>query len=212
MEKILAYLAPGLSDAIIIDRIDILDSTVAHPMIRSCWQCSIEAMPMVPSEHYDFVVAQWLLEHVKDVDSAAHEFARVLRPGGRSCAAVPNPTAPEFILSRYTPYRLHHLLVAGASSPTPTHYAFRRVEELVSILRRAGLTTLVDDRVPCVGRYLHDRASALGRLRLGWLGKGYDRLLIRYGLRGLMGDVFLVAERTAATPHGRASSLEHEFG
>jgi SAM-dependent methyltransferase len=201
LERILAHLAPELTGSIVVDRMDIIDPTLAHPMIRDCWQCSVEAMPMVPSDKYDFVVAQWLLEHVRDVHGAAREFARVLRPGGRLCAAVPNPTAPEFAFSRLTPYRLHRFLVGGTSTPTRTYYAFRHVDELISILRRAGLETLVDDRVPCVGRYLDDRGSLLGRLHLGRLGMGYDRLLMRYGLRSLMGDVFLVAERLPVVAH-----------
>lgn len=193
LETTLSYLEPDLAESIVVDRIDIVDPTLAHPMVRSCWQCSVEDMPMVPSGSYDYVVAQWLLEHVSNVDDAAREFARVLCAGGRLCAAVPNPAAPEFIFARFTPYRLHRLLLGGGQ--TPTCYAFRSIGELLSILRRAGLETVVDDRTSSVGRYLESKGTLLGRARLGPLGRHYDRLLARHGLRMLMGDVFLVAER-----------------
>jgi hypothetical protein len=111
-------------------------------------------------------------------------------------------------VSRLTPHRLHRFLLEGTSTPTPTRYAFRRVAELISILRCAGLDTLVDDRVPCVGRYLDDRGYALGRLCLGRVGMGYDRLLMRYRLRSLMGDVFLVAERPARADHPPPKTTE----
>jgi SAM-dependent methyltransferase len=199
----LSYLAPDLAESIVVDRIDIVDPTLTHPMIRHCWQCSVEGMPMVPSGNYDFVVAQWLLEHVEDVETATREFARVLCPGGRLCAAVPNPAAPEFLFARLAPYKLHRLLVSGDAAPTPTYYAFHSIDELVSVLRRAGLETVVDDRVPCVGRYLGSEGSLLGRARLGLLGRSYDRLLLRHGLRRLMGDVFLVAERPAGAAGGQ---------
>lgn len=187
--RILAYLAPELAESIVVDRVDIIDATVSHPMSRHCWRCSIEDMPMVPSHTYDCISAKWVLEHVEHVDRAAREFARVLRPGGRLFLTVPNPSAPEFILARSTPYAVHRLL-ARRGTPTPTRYAFHTVKGLVSILQSAGFEVPIDDREPGCESYLSALPGGLARV-----GSIYDRFLARYGLRGLMGRVFLVAER-----------------
>jgi len=203
VETTLSHLAPDLAASVVVDRVDIVDPVLTHPMIRHCWQYSVEDMPAVPCGNYDFVVAQWLLEHVKDVAAAAREFARVLHPGGWLCAAVPNPSAPEFVFARLTPHGLHRLLVGGATAPTPTYYTFHSIGDLVSVLRRAGLETIVEDRVPSVGRYLTSEGALIGRARLGQIGGRYDRLLLKHDLRSLMGDVFLVAERLGPSADSR---------
>lgn len=189
LESTLAYLAPDLAQSIVVDRVDIVDARVSNPMTRSCWQCSIEDMPMVPSNTYDCVVAKYVLEHVEHVDRAAREFARVLRPGGRLLVTVPNPSAPEFLLARSTPYAFHRLVVRHGT-PTPTRYAFHTLKELISVLKSADLEVLADEREPGVEKYLAELGDALARL-----GRAYDRFLARYRLRGLMGDAFLMAER-----------------
>jgi len=44
---------------------------------------------------FDAVVAQHVIEHVRDADAALHEWVRVLKPGGRLAIATPNARYPD---------------------------------------------------------------------------------------------------------------------
>jgi SAM-dependent methyltransferase len=47
----------------------------------------IQLMPW-PDNHFDVVIANWMLYHVPDLDRGLQEIARVLRPGGRLVAST----------------------------------------------------------------------------------------------------------------------------
>jgi len=90
-------------------------------------QGSLESAGL-PSGAFDVVIASHVLEHLPDPAAAAAELARILKPGGRLYAAVPNGGALEAAVfgSRWAweaPHHLHHF--------TP--------ESLGRMLDRAGL-------------------------------------------------------------------------
>ena len=49
----------------------------------------IQNMPDIKSESYDCIFCIWVLEHVKNVDSAFSEIFRILKKGGKFIFAVP---------------------------------------------------------------------------------------------------------------------------
>jgi SAM-dependent methyltransferase len=80
-------------------------------------QGSLESARL-PSASFDVVVASHVLEHLPDPAAAAAEIARVLKPGGRLYAAVPNGGALEARVfgSRWAweaPHHLHHFTPAS---------------------------------------------------------------------------------------------------
>jgi SAM-dependent methyltransferase len=54
------------------------------------WQADVQALPF-PDGAFDVVIANHMLYHVPDLPCAVRELARVLRPGGRLCAATNGP-------------------------------------------------------------------------------------------------------------------------
>jgi SAM-dependent methyltransferase len=80
-------------------------------------QGSLESARL-PAASFDFVVASHVLEHLPDPAAAAAEIARILKPGGRLYAAVPNGGALEAAAfgSRWAweaPHHLHHFTPAS---------------------------------------------------------------------------------------------------
>jgi SAM-dependent methyltransferase len=61
----------------------------------------------VPDRSVDLVVANWVLEHVRDPGAAAAEIDRVLRPGGWFCGHTPNRNGYVALGNRIIPAPLH---------------------------------------------------------------------------------------------------------
>src|SRR5262245_65948217 len=93
-------------------------------------------MAPVSSATYDAAFSNYLLEHVEDVRGAIGEIFRVLRPGGVYVASVPNPTALEFRLARWTPLWFHKLVRGHAVGEK--YYSYRSIAGLVKLFENAG--------------------------------------------------------------------------
>jgi len=174
---------------LLCDRADVIDCRVDHPAAGECRRCSVEDMTPVESNAYRALFANYVLEHVHDAARAAGEIFRVLAPGGRLFVTIPNPSAPEHRLARWTPTRLHRLATGRASFET--RYDYGRVPGLVNLLGQAGLVVVQV-------RYDSFIEGYLGRWPgLGWLGRAYDRIVTALNARSLMGNVCLVMEKPA---------------
>lgn len=177
------------------DRLDLLDCRVERAYARQAYRCSAEDMKGVPSGEYDLAFSNYLLEHVRDVVGAAREIHRVLKPGGCYVASVPNPTAPEFVLARWTPLWFHRLIrghVVGEK-----YYSYRSVGDLKSIFARAGMVPRETWHYSSTEDYLQRFPVARSLARL------YDRALARWHAHRLMGNVCLLFEKPA--PERRAT-------
>jgi len=169
------------------DRLDLVDCAVDRPYVRQAFRCSAEAMTPIASAAYDAAFSNYLLEHVRDVKSAAAEIFRVLKPGGVYLASVPNPHALEFRLARWTPLWFHKLVrghVVGEK-----YYSYGSIEGLKRVFEQAGFRVRHEWRFSSTEDYLQ-------RFRiLGALARTYDRALAALGARDLMGNVCLVFEK-----------------
>lgn len=173
------------------DRVDVKTPTVdkehlgiAH--VGRCWTAPVEQMSEVPSDSYGVAFACYVLEHVHDLEAAAREVHRVLRPGGFFVMAVPNPQALEMRIAAVTPLWFHRLVQGGEAWPTV--YAYPTLEELAAVFERRGFRWLAVYRISNLGGYLKrwPLVSSIGRF--------YDWLVLRLGLTALMGDACLVCQ------------------
>jgi 2-polyprenyl-3-methyl-5-hydroxy-6-metoxy-1,4-benzoquinol methylase len=86
----------------------------------------------LPASGFDVIYSDYVLEHIKGVDTVLDNFVRWLRAGGVLIISVPDPTSVSGFLTRCTPHWLHvlahrHALgnrAAGTSGhgPYQTHY------------------------------------------------------------------------------------------
>lgn len=65
-----------------------------------------DALPL-DDESIDVVVADWVLEHIRDPGWAAGELRRVLKPGGWVCARTPNRWGYVALSGRLVPNGMH---------------------------------------------------------------------------------------------------------
>ncbi|MFA5128339.1 MAG: methyltransferase domain-containing protein [Patescibacteria group bacterium] len=171
----------------ICDRIDISDCGVDYFAVDKCWKCSVEEMSPVSSEYYFAAFANYVLEHVLVLDKAAREIYRVLKPGGVFITSTSNPTAPEFVLARWTPLWFHKKIRSGES--WETHYAYKNIEELINIFEDAGLRMIEIRRYPFVEGYL------ARFFLLNILGKFYDKIISILKVKRFMGNACIVFEK-----------------
>ncbi len=142
---------------------------------------SAEALPFRP-EVFEVVIANNVLEHLKNPEESFNEVARVLTPGGRFLAKTPNKNHYVTLISRLTPHRFHRWIVGlrgRASADTyETHY---RANTRKDISRWADLSGLEVDFIKEIeGRPEYCRINSF----LYVLGLCYERLVNRFaGLR-----------------------------
>ena len=180
----------------LIDRIDIESHQLEHPNLGHVWQCSVECMSGVTSSVYDALFANFVLEHVHDLNSTAAEMRRVVKPGGMLVATLPNTSAPEFLLARVTPTSFHRFVRRRRAWETA--YSYRSIAELLAVFGAAGFRPASCTYFPVVGRYLANYPV------LGAVGGLWDRAVRKSGITRLMGEVCLVL--TAPSPRAEGSA------
>ena len=173
--------------AYICDRIDVEDCTVQFPTVRNCWHGPIDKMTSVPSGEYSAVFANYVIEHIENVLGAAREVFRVLRPGGLFITTLPNTSAPEFVLAKYTPLWFHKLIRREHS--WETHYAYGDIPALIETFTAAGLEVEHVNRWPFIEGYLwkYPLAKHIGRL--------YDKIISICRIERFMGNGCLVLKK-----------------
>ncbi len=163
------------------DRIDIEDCAVDSPAVRHSRQCSVEDMKPLESAQYEAAFANYVLEHVSNLDRAASEIFRVLKPGGMFVTSVPNLTAPEFVIAKHAPGRFQKTMTQGKGFHTC--YAWNTIDDLTGIFGANGFM-VVDVRFWAFTEgYLwrYPAVNLLSRL--------YDKIVSGTGIRSLMGNV-----------------------
>lgn len=102
------------SDALSPEQLDRLYPGSRHPDIQS----DSESFPGIENQHFDFVVANHVIEHLTDPIRALREWHRILRPKGLLYLAVPDKRYTfDYSRERTT---LQHL-IEDHGSETPPH-------------------------------------------------------------------------------------------
>lgn len=173
------------------DRLDVFRHEVRHPSVRQYFVASIEDMKPVASDGYDLAFANYVLEHIKNLDGSAREIHRVLKPCGIFIASLPNPTAPEFRLAKYTPLTFHQW-IRGHEEHEEAHetqYTYTDSTHLIQVFENAGLRCIDVQRFSFTEGYLYKF------LVLSWISRAYDRVINRLGFSRWMGNVCLVFQK-----------------
>ncbi|HVT11957.1 MAG TPA: methyltransferase domain-containing protein [Fimbriimonadaceae bacterium] len=94
----------------------------------------------------DLMIADYVMEHIEDVDGFFREASRVLRPGGYLCIRTPNKYFYVSVLSRLIPNSLHVKLLGRvqegrqAEDVFPTVYRCNTRRALLRAFERHGLS------------------------------------------------------------------------
>jgi SAM-dependent methyltransferase len=170
------------------DRLDIEDTQVNAPFIRHSFQSSLSDMNMVSSNQYEAAFSNYVLEHVSDLAGTAKEIYRILKPGGSFVVSTPNPSAPEFLLSRITPLALHQWVRGSKEEHRAfeTVYAYKTIPQLIDTFKQSGFSLTHSNYYPATLTYLY----RFPVLRI--FSACYDAVIKAIGLKSLLGNVCLV--------------------
>ena len=171
----------------VVDRVDVDVYKIRAPYVGKTWAASAERMPEVPSDTYNAAFANFVLEHVSDLDRTAAEILRVLRRGGIFVASTVNVRAPEFWISSHTPLWFHEFVRGHRAWATA--YSYSSVQDLAEKFRRAGFAVEELRWFPVVGAYLH-RVPVLNVL-----AQLYDATLKGLKLNSMLGNICLVLRK-----------------
>lgn len=81
--KDILHIAPGWAEKLLLRRMAGARVTTLNVLPGCDLTADISAMPQVPDNSFDLVLASEVFRHVRHLDRALAEIARVLRPGGR---------------------------------------------------------------------------------------------------------------------------------
>lgn len=174
----------------ICDRVDVVDCYAQHPVIGECFVASAESMPEVKSAEYDLAFANYVFEHIADLNASAQEVARILKLSGYFMVSLPNPSAPEFILSKYTPIGFHQFIrgKGEGSHAYETHYAYKNIKEFITIFEKYFSVSELKYWSNTFG-YLYKFPA------IGIISRIYDKIVNFLNIKFLMGNVCIVFKK-----------------
>ena len=173
------------------DRTDVIESKVDYLKFDKNYICSVENMKEIPSDNYDIAFANFVLEHVGDLNSSGREINRILKKGGSFVASIPNPQAAEFFISKFTPLWFHQWIRGEGEGHEAheTEYSYKSVGDFIKIFENEGFKIREEYFRPFTFGYLYRFPV------INILSKVYDKLILKLGYKKLMGNVCLVFEK-----------------
>jgi SAM-dependent methyltransferase len=108
----------------------------------------------VPDATVDLCLADFVVEHVQDVDGFFSETSRMLKPGGYLCIRTPNTWSYMGVASRLVPTRLHARVLGRVQVDRkeedifPTVYRCNTAHKLGAALDRHGFEAVVQTQEP----------------------------------------------------------------
>lgn len=177
----------------VCDRTDVSDPSIApegRPWLGQSHVAPVEDMKPLSSGVYQGAFANFVLEHVERVDKAVQEINRVLAPGGLFACSIPNPQAPEFMLSRHTPHEFHQFVrgygEGDEAEAHHTHYHYKSIDEFIAIFKDQGFTLEGVWYDPATYVYLHRFPI------INYASKAYDWLVAKLVWKRFLGAVCIV--------------------
>ncbi|HDZ86294.1 hypothetical protein LCGC14_1000770 [marine sediment metagenome] len=172
------------------DRLDVEDKPVKSSYIRNFYHCSAEDMQGIDDNQYDLAFSNYVLEHIVKIPEASKEIERILKPGSIYVASIPNPSAPQFIIAKYTPLWFHKW-VRGTNA-WKTFYSYKNIVMLKKLFKESGMET-IDVKYYS---FTEDQLSRFFLLKP--LGRLYDKILNYLEVKSIMGDVCIVFQKPFA--------------
>jgi len=175
----------------IADRVDVVECRVDHPNIGKCMVASIEGVPQLESDDYEVVFSNYVLEHVRSIEESARELYRLLKPGGLFVASIPNPKAPEFMISRRTSPKFHQF-IKGKGEEGRTHstkHTYKAVEDVVRTFSEIGFQHKETKYYSFVFQYL-ERFPVIN-----YSGKVYDWTVNKFAVKRFSGNVCVIFQK-----------------
>lgn len=169
------------------DRIDVADCQVNHRAVDRAIIGSVESMPEILSANYHLAFANYVIEHIANLENAAQEIYRAVKPGGIFIASLPNPRAPQFLISRFTPLWFHRLIKGRAAGydACEVHYNYGGINHLIEIFAQAGWRLEDIQYQSFVFGYLHKFPV------LNIFSKIYDKIINALKIKWAMWGLFL---------------------
>lgn len=177
----------------ICDRTDVSDPSITREnrsWLGKSYVAPVENMKPVPAGAYQGAFANFVLEHVERVDKAAQEINRVLAPGGLFACSIPNPQAPEFMLSRHTPHEFHQFVrgygEGDEAEAHHTHYHYKTISEFIDVFKKNGFILETVSYDPATYVYLHRFPV------INYASRAYDWLVAKLKWKRFLGAVCIV--------------------
>ncbi|TNE47133.1 MAG: class I SAM-dependent methyltransferase [Deltaproteobacteria bacterium] len=127
-----------------LDGLDVDPEAEENPHLDTFHLYNGKAWPL-PSNSYDLIVTDYVLEHVEDPTLTMAEAYRVLKPGGSLFFRTPNLWHYVSLASSMSPHWFHNLVAnrlrnkgAEAHDPYPTFYRMNTERDVFKVMRAVG--------------------------------------------------------------------------
>lgn len=175
--------------------VDPSDNIEQNEFVHRRSKCLIEDYET--DERFDLATLRMVAEHVSDPATVLKSLHRLLRPGGVAVVFTVNKWSPISLISRWTPFRLHHIIKklfwGGEEEDTfPVEYKMNRRKTLRRLFEQHGFREAA---------FAHlDDLAMFGRFRwLNFAELSVWKLLRWFGLRYPENCLLGVYERVACT-------------
>lgn len=158
--------------------IDVSDSAKDNPYLDEVYIIENNRWPL-DNETVDLVMADSVLEHLKDPEAFFSECRRVIKPGGYLCLRTTNALGYVGLLSRLIPNKFHHKILKktkqeiGEEDVFPTYYLCNTV----TIVRKKMIKFGFDH---CVYGYQAEPGYLSFSKLLYWLGTIHQKFAPGY--------------------------------
>ena len=170
----------------ICDRSDVVDCKVDKKYVKNSYISSLEDMGGISKNSYDIAFANFVMEHISDIDKMAKETARIVKDGGDIVISLPNPQAPEFKIAKITSTSFHQLFrKKGHDSAYPINYAYKTIDNFVNIMEQNGWKIHEKKYFPATYSYLHKFPV------INYLSSVYDKGISFFNIKRCLGHVVL---------------------
>lgn len=175
-EPLARTLVSRCSRVVALDPSDnVLDNVLVHERVHGALEV------YRPKRPFDLATLRMVVEHVADPEGLLGGLARVVRPGGTVVVFTVNLWSPVTVVSRFTPFWIHHLIKrmlwdVDERDTFPVEYKMNTRKTLDGLFERHGFS-------PVSFAYLDDLSVLSGRKYLGQIELFAWRNLARWGIR-----------------------------